>query len=64
MVNGFIVTPGSTRKVKFEHLGFNSSTIQRLLQDNVYRKIVDFDEHLNEDVSLDWSNQEFADCVK
>ena len=62
IIQAFTMGPGSTYKKtpKFEHPGFDSTTVQSIIKRRSYTKIVDFDEHLNDDLALDWTNHAFT----
>ncbi len=46
-----------THKAKLEDLDVRKVAAE--LSKGVYRSIVDFDDHFNEDIALDWTNPSF-----
>lgn len=59
IVDSFIVSASSNPKkskiVPFE----KSSLLKELAKSRKYLEIVDFDDHFNEDIALDWTNPGF-----
>lgn len=60
IVDGFVVSAGQTKKAKLELVDSDKSAqLRSLLRERKYAEVVDFDEHFNEDVALDWTNPSF-----
>ena len=58
VMDAFVIGVGSrTHKAKLQDLDL--SKVATDLAKGVYRSIVDFDDHFNEDISLDWTNPSF-----
>ena len=60
VIDAFAVTAGSTKKTAtlcgVEGL---AGTVSKLISEKKYCELVDFDDHLNIDTRLDWTNPSF-----
>ena len=60
VIDAFIVAAGSTKKAaSLSGVDELAVTVRRLISDKKYGELVDFDDHLNIDTRLDWTNPSF-----
>ena len=59
IVDSFIISSSSNpKRAKMESIN-KAQLVNELIRSSKYREIVDFDDHFNEDVALDWTNPGF-----
>ena len=59
IVDSFIISNSSNpKRAKMQSIN-KAKVLNELLSNRKYREIVDFDDHFNEDVALDWTNPSF-----